>query len=83
VRASVARSGSGRFNEGYPIIEISTADTLAAARRRRGLGTEPMTCPPNAFQTGDSVIHLEPGASTTTWGATDMSTHVMSTHVAW
>lgn len=57
-------------DQSYPIIEIYTADTLAAPRRRRGLGTEPMTCPPNAFQTGDGVIHLEPGASTTsTWGA--------------
>ncbi len=30
-----------------------------------------MTCPPNAFATGDRVIALEPGASTSaTWGAT-------------
>lgn len=54
----------------YPIIEIYTGDTLAPHRRRRGLGTEPMTCPPNAFQTGVGVIHLQPGqAVTTTWGA--------------
>lgn len=54
----------------YPIIEIYTGDTLVPERRRRGLGTEPMTCPPNAFQSGDGVIRLEPGqAVTTTWGA--------------
>jgi aldose 1-epimerase len=54
----------------YPIIELFTADTLAADRRRGGLGTEPMTCPPNAFQTGAQVIRLQPGESTTsTWGA--------------
>lgn len=54
----------------YPIIEIYTADTLAPDRRRRGLGTEPMTCPPNAFATGDGVKRLEPGQSMTTmWGA--------------
>lgn len=54
----------------YPIIEIYTGDTLAPHRRRVGLGTEPMTCPPNAFQSGDGVIRLEPGeAVTTTWGA--------------
>ncbi len=54
----------------YPIVELYTADTLEASRRRRGLGTEPMTCPPNAFQTGESVIHLAPGeAITTMWGA--------------
>lgn len=56
-------------DEHYPIVELYTADTLDPPRRRRGLGTEPMTCPPNAFQTGESVIHLAPGeAITTTWG---------------
>lgn len=53
----------------YPILEIYTADTLAAHRRRRGLGVEPMTCPPNAFQTGQNLIRLEPRtSSTSTWG---------------
>jgi aldose 1-epimerase len=57
-------------DEAYPIIELFTADTLSPDRRRRGLGTEPMTCPPNAFQTGQRVIRLQPGESTTsTWGA--------------
>ena len=54
----------------YPIIEIYTGDTLSPPRRRVGLGTEPMTCPPNAFQTGNGLARLEPGQSlTTTWGA--------------
>ncbi|MEZ5310095.1 MAG: aldose 1-epimerase family protein [Microthrixaceae bacterium] len=54
----------------HPLIQIYTADTLATDRGRSGLGTEPMTCPPNAFQTGESVIRLEPAESiTTTWGA--------------
>ena len=57
-------------DEHYPVIEIFTGDTLVPPRRRRGLGTEPMTCPPNAFQTGESLARLEPGQSlTTTWGA--------------
>lgn len=56
-------------DDGYPIVEIYTGDTLAPDRQRRGLGTEPMSCPPNAFQTGESVIRLEPGQSvSTTWG---------------
>jgi aldose 1-epimerase len=30
---------------------------------------EPMTCPPNAFRTGEGVLVLEPGDSTTAeWG---------------
>jgi aldose 1-epimerase len=28
---------------------------------RRGLAVEPMTCPPQAFRTGEDVIRLEPG----------------------
>ncbi len=56
-------------DEAYPVIEIFTGDTLAPDRRRRGLGTEPMTCPPNAFQSGDEVIRLEPGdTSSASWG---------------
>ncbi|HEX2893317.1 MAG TPA: aldose 1-epimerase family protein [Marmoricola sp.] len=58
------------LDEHYPIVEIFTGDTLSPGRRRHGLGTEPMTCPPNAFQTGEQLIRLELGESvTTTWGA--------------
>jgi aldose 1-epimerase len=54
----------------YPVIEVYTADTLSAPRLRRGIGIEPMTCPPNAFQSGDGLIRLEPGESVSTrWGA--------------
>jgi aldose 1-epimerase len=54
----------------YPIIEIYTGDTLSPPRRRVGLGAEPMTCPPNAFQTGNGLTRLEAGQPlTTTWGA--------------
>lgn len=53
----------------YPLIEVFTSDTLSPDRRRTGLGAEPMTCPPNAFQTGEQVTRLEPGASiSTAWG---------------
>lgn len=53
----------------YPVIQLYTADSLAGERRRSGLAAEPMTCPPNAFQSGSGVIRLEPGESTTsTWG---------------
>jgi aldose 1-epimerase len=57
-------------DEAYPVIEIFTGDTLAEDRRRTGLGIEPMTCPPNAFQSGEQVIRLQPGESATScWGA--------------
>lgn len=57
-------------DEAYPLVELYTGDTLSPDRRRQGLGTEPMSCPPNAFQSGELVTRLEPGASTTaSWGA--------------
>jgi aldose 1-epimerase len=53
----------------YPVIQLFTGDTLAPARRRLGLAAEPMTCPPNAFQTGEGLLRLEPGDTvTSTWG---------------
>jgi aldose 1-epimerase len=56
-------------DEHYPYLEVFTGDTLAPARRRRGLGGEPMTCPPNALASGEQVLRLEPGdVVTTTWG---------------
>jgi aldose 1-epimerase len=48
-------------DEAYPVTEIYTADTLAPERRRRGLGAEPMSAPPNALATGELVVRLEPG----------------------
>jgi aldose 1-epimerase len=42
-------------------IQVFTGDGLGAPLARRGLAVEPMTCPPNAFQTGEGLIVLEPG----------------------
>ncbi|MGY1823039.1 aldose 1-epimerase family protein [Geodermatophilus sp. SYSU D00079] len=53
----------------YRYLQLFTGDVVPEPRRRRGLAVEPMTCPPNALQTGEAVLRLEPGASTTgTWG---------------
>ena len=53
----------------YSHLQLFTGDVVAEPRRRRGLAVEPMTCPPNAFATSESVLRLEPGQSTTgTWG---------------
>ena len=36
---------------------------------RRSLAVEPMSCPPNAFRSGDSLVRLEPGESfSSSWG---------------
>jgi len=56
-------------DEAYEVLEVFTGDTLAPDRRRTGLGLEPMTCPPDAFRSGEGLIRLEPGESTTaSWG---------------
>lgn len=46
----------------YDYVEIFTGDALPdKARRRRGLGVEPMTAPPNALASGTDLQVLEPG----------------------
>jgi aldose 1-epimerase len=51
-------------DEGYRYLMLFTGDTRPDVNRR-SLAVEPMTCPPNAFRTGDSLIRLEPGDSAT------------------
>jgi aldose 1-epimerase len=47
---------------------LFTGDPLPDVNRR-SLAVEPMTCPPNAFRTGEGLIRLEPGGSfTSAWG---------------
>ncbi len=56
-------------DESYPYLMLFSGDTLPAARRRRSLAVEPMTCPPNAFRSGEGLIRLAPGESfTSRWG---------------
>jgi aldose 1-epimerase len=55
-------------DQSYPYLMLFSGDPLPDVRRR-SLAVEPMTCPPNAFQSGDALIRLEPGSSfTSTWG---------------
>ncbi|MCU1279799.1 MAG: aldose 1-epimerase family protein [bacterium] len=52
----------------FPYVEIYSGDTLTE-RRRHGLAVEPMTCPSNAFRSGDSVKWLAPEEQWTgAWG---------------
>ncbi|MBW8481234.1 aldose 1-epimerase family protein [Actinomadura parmotrematis] len=73
-RARVRLTGSARtaelwLDDAHPWVEIYTADAVPAGDRRRGLGVEPMTCPPNALASGTGVVALDPGAAFTgTWG---------------
>lgn len=40
-----------------PWVQVYTGESI----NRAGVAVEPMTCPPNAFNTGKSLIDLEPG----------------------
>jgi Galactose mutarotase and related enzymes len=48
-------------DDSWPWLQVFTGDLPDI--RRRGLAVEPMTCPPQAFRTGEDVIRLEPGES--------------------
>jgi aldose 1-epimerase len=57
-------------DEAYGYLMLFSGDPLPDVDRR-SLAVEPMTCPPNAFRTGEAVARLEPGASfTSAWGIT-------------
>jgi len=65
-----SRSAELWMNESYEHLMLFTGDTLPdPARRRRSLGIEPMTCAPNALQSGDGLRTLAPGETFAgTWG---------------
>jgi aldose 1-epimerase len=53
----------------YHALQLFTGDTLSLARRRQGLAVEPMSCPPNAFVSGERLVRLESGEShSASWG---------------
>jgi aldose 1-epimerase len=55
-------------DETHPYVMLFTGDPLPDVNRR-SLAVEPMTCPPNAFRSGEELIRLEPGQSfTSSWG---------------
>jgi aldose 1-epimerase len=44
----------------FDYVHLFTGDPLPDVARR-SLAVEPLTCPPNAFVSGESLIRLEPG----------------------
>ena len=58
-------------DEAYGWVQLFSGDTLPDPARRRGLAVEPMTCPPDAFNSGEGLVRLEPGQThTAVWGIT-------------
>ncbi|MGH2442435.1 MAG: aldose 1-epimerase family protein [Chloroflexota bacterium] len=46
----------------FPHVTVYTGETvLPESRRRHGLAVEPMSCPPNAFQSGEDLVVLQSG----------------------
>jgi aldose 1-epimerase len=52
-----------------PWVQVHTTDTPGGRAHRRCLAVEPMTCPPDAFNSGTDVRRLEAG-DTATWTCT-------------
>jgi aldose 1-epimerase len=66
---ATGREVSMWMDASYRYVQVFSGDTLPAARRRRGLAVEPMTCPPNAFRTGTDLIVLQPDETCSlAWG---------------
>ena len=58
-------------DEQFPFVMVFTGDTLPSPHRRRGLAVEPMTCAPDAFNSGDGLLVLGPGETFVgSWGIT-------------
>ena len=64
-RAQLAPSVTMRWDAACPWVQVHTADQPDPQRSRLGLAVEPMTCPPDAFNSGTDLIVLQPGESTT------------------
>ncbi len=72
-RVRLSEPGGGAVtlwtDRGMEWIQVFTADPLAGESRRAAVAVEPMSCPPNAFNSGTDLIRLEPGVAVVhRWG---------------
>jgi aldose 1-epimerase len=73
---SLAGAGGGRtslwLDDRFPYVMVFSGDTVhPTSRRRRCLAVEPMSCAPNAFNSGEGLLVLGPGESFRgSWGIT-------------
>lgn len=44
-------------------VQVCTGDAAGPALRRKAVAIEPMTCAPDAFNSGDGLVRLDPGQS--------------------
>ncbi|NHC46307.1 aldose 1-epimerase family protein [Motilibacter aurantiacus] len=50
------------WDSASPWVQVHTADRPEPELNRTGLAVEPMTCPPDAFNSGTDLVTLAPGA---------------------
>ncbi len=70
------------MDEGYRYLMLFTCDSLAdPARRRRGLGVEPMTCPPNALRPVRDCARSRPARRSAHGGGSRRCVRVDDRHI--
>jgi aldose 1-epimerase len=66
-RVRLSEPGGGSvtlwMDRGLEWIQVFTADPLAGERHRAAVAVEPMSCPPDAFNSGTDLIRLESGVT--------------------
>lgn len=66
-RVRLSEPGGGSvtlwMDRGLEWVQVFTADPLTGARHRAAVAVEPMSCPPDAFNSGTDLIRLEPGVT--------------------
>jgi aldose 1-epimerase len=63
VRLAAAGGGNSTAlwaDAGFRWLQVFTGDPLEPEHRRTALAVEPMTCPPDAFRSGEDLIVLQP-----------------------
>lgn len=59
--ASAVRAVELWVDAAWPWLQVYTGDDLPAAEARQSLAVEPMSAPPDAFNSGTDLVVLEPG----------------------
>jgi aldose 1-epimerase len=63
VTGTDGRGAGITFGRDCPWVQVHTADQPDPAVSRIGMAVEPMTCPPDAFNSGTDLVVLAPGSS--------------------
>ena len=56
--SAAARPPAMWMDAGQPWLQVFTSDPLEEEHRRAAVAVEPMTCPPNAFASGEDLLVL-------------------------